>query len=423
MSERTTADLAQGDSAAEAGRRFKLLVLSSTYPRWPNDPEPGFVHELNRRLASHFDVVALVPSARGAKRRERIQGVDVVRFRYAPSWLEVLVNDGGIVNNLRRSPWKYGLVPLFLLSLSFELLRLRLTWRPDVIHAHWLIPQGLIAGLLRLGARRTPILVTCHGAYLFGLRGRVMSSIKRWVFSRVSHATVVSQGMLKFALDAGASGNCVTVQPMGVDLANSFTPVSEVERRNDELLFVGRLVEKKGLRYLIEAFAVAIGKRPSLSLTIAGFGPDEDELRRQVGRLGIEAHVQFLGAVRQAELPGLYRRAALFVAPFVEAASGDQEGLGLVVVEAMGCGCPVIVSDLPATRELPLCDSFRFAPANVKQLAERIDHVLGMSRSDREMAIAAAREELVSRYDWSTVGKGYARLIKDLARPRDAGQS
>ena len=89
----------------------------------------------------------------------------------------------------------------------------------------------------------------------------------------------------------------------------------------------------------------------------------------------------------------------------------------------MGCGCPVIVSDLPATRELPLCDSFRFAPANVKQLAERIDHVLGMSRSDREMAIAAAREELVSRYDWSTVGKGYARLIKDLARPRDAGQS
>ena len=352
-----------------------------------------------------------------------MDGVNVVRFRYAPAWLEVLVNDGGIVSNLQRSPWKYCLVPFFLLSMSFALFRLRLTLRPDVIHAHWLIPQGLIAGLLCFGAGRTPILLTCHGADLFALRGRVVSWVKRWVFSRVSHTTVVSEGMRKIALDAGAKGDSLTVQPMGVDLADSFTPAPVTERRQEELLFVGRLVEKKGLRYLIEALSIAIGKRPELSLTVAGFGPEEAELKRQVGRLGIEAHVRFLGAVSQTELPSLYRRAAIFVAPFVEAASGDQEGLGLVVIEALGCGCPVIVSDLPATRDLPLCDSFRAAPGNVMQLAERIEYVLGMPKADLEIAIETARDTLVSRYDWSAVGNGYAHLIGDLAERRDETES
>src|SRR5690606_35495391 len=93
------------------------LVLASTYPRWRGDPEPGFVHELARRLADEFDVSVVCPHALGAHVRESMDGVEVHRFRYAPTRFETLVNKGGITTNLRRSPWKYLLVLPFLIGM------------------------------------------------------------------------------------------------------------------------------------------------------------------------------------------------------------------------------------------------------------------------------------------------------------------
>ena len=127
-----------------------LLVLTSTYPRWADDPEPGFVHELAKRLTNHFRVIVLGPHAPGASATEVLDGVEGVRYRYAPDRLETLVNDGGIVTNLRRDKWKLLLVPGFVLAQSWCTWRLVRTGSVDVIHAHWLIPQGLIAAMLRL---------------------------------------------------------------------------------------------------------------------------------------------------------------------------------------------------------------------------------------------------------------------------------
>src|SRR3546814_343096 len=90
--------------------RPRLLITAPTYPRWPGDPEPAFVHELARRLIDRFEVTVLCPHAKGAAPEEILDGVRVVRYRYAPEHFEVLVNDGGIVTNLRHSPWKWLLV-------------------------------------------------------------------------------------------------------------------------------------------------------------------------------------------------------------------------------------------------------------------------------------------------------------------------
>lgn len=393
--------------------RPKLLVLSSTYPRWASDPEPGFVHELSRRLTTDFEVRVLCPHALGAKQRETLDGVEVLRYQYAPTRFETLVNNGGIVANLKRTPWKWLLVPLFISAQIFSVWRQVLKWRPDVIHAHWIVPQGLVAALLQPITRRPlPLLVTSHGADLYALRGKIPVMFKRFVVKRAASMTVVSVVMRDELVQLGGNAEKISVQPMGVDLQQRFIPSQSVIRSRFELLFVGRLVEKKGLKFLLDAMPAILAKHPDVFLTVAGFGPEEPMLRQQVDRLNLNSKVHFLGAVLQSQLPALYRRAALFVAPFVTAASGDQEGLGLVVVEATGCECPVLVSDLPAIRDVVPPGLQRVVPGDSAALAQSVSTLLACTPESREKIAKTLRHSLVERMDWSAVALGYSHLLK-----------
>ena len=390
-----------------------LLVLASTYPRWPADPEPGFVHELSRRLTECYRVIVLCPHAPGAKPRETMDGVEVVRYRYAPERWETLVNDGGIVTNLKRARWKLLLVPGFVLGQAWVAWRLMRRERVDVIHAHWLIPQGLIAALLPwLPGRRVSYVVTSHGADLYALKGRLLDGIKRFVARRAAAATVVSSAMRERLAALGVPAAHIHVLPMGVDLSERFTPDPSVPRSQHEILFVGRLVEKKGLRHLIAALPQVLEGVPDAFLTIVGFGPEEAALRQQVHTLGLQAKVHFLGAVAQTRLPALYRRAALFVAPFVQAESGDQEGLPVALMEAVACGCPVVAGDVAGIEDLLgrmkpyICVDAR----NAEMLASCICSRL-IDSSTAGLHAQAVLEEASRRVDWNRIATGYAGLI------------
>lgn len=395
----------------------RLLILTSTYPRWSGDHEPGFVHELARRLVDRFEVQVLCPHASGAATSEVLDGVAVQRFRYAPQRLETLVNDGGIVNNLRRNRWMWLLVPFFLLTQTWSTWRAIRRFNPDVIHAHWLIPQGLIVALLSLFLRRVPpFLVTSHGADLHALRFWPMPVLKRFVVRRAAAVTVVSSPMIDVMRVQGIPVDGVKVEPMGVDLTTRFTLDESVPRSENEILFVGRLVEKKGLRYLIEAMPAIIDRHPDTHLTVAGYGPEKNRLQRLAESLGLQGKIRFLGAVPQENLPDLYRRAAVFVAPFVEAAGGDQEGLGLVTVEAIGCGCPVVVSDLPAVAEVVDDEILRVAPGNASQLAEAVNRILALTKLERTALVRPHRARLHQWLDWQNRGKAYVAVLQGLVR-------
>ena len=226
---------------SETASRPTLLVLASTYPRWEGDTEPGFVHELCRRMTPNFHVIALCPHAHGALERELMDGVEVIRYRYAPSRWERLVNDGGIVTNLRRHRWMLALVPGFVFMQAWCAWRLMRKRKIDVMHAHWLVPQGLIAALLPFFARQAPpYVVTSHGADLYALRGTALEAVKRFVIRRAAAASVVSSAMRERLLEMGADTSKVKVLPMGVDLVSRFTPSPAKMRSVDEILFVGR---------------------------------------------------------------------------------------------------------------------------------------------------------------------------------------
>jgi glycosyltransferase involved in cell wall biosynthesis len=395
------------------GGKPALLVLASTYPRWQGDPEPGFVHELCKRLTDYFEVTVLGPHAPGAKTEEILDGVVVKRYRYAPQRLETLVNDGGIITNLRQHWWKWALVPGFMLSMLWAAWTNIRRDKPQVIHAHWLIPQGLSVALLGLVDRGVPpFVVTSHGADLFALKGPGLRVMKAFVAARAGAVTVVSAAMRKELAHIVPDPSLISVQPMGVDLVERFTPDPSVQRSAGELLFVGRLVEKKGLPNLIKAMPRILAARPDVVLTVAGFGPDAEACRSLTVDLGLTQHVRFLGAVQQPELAGLYRRAALLAAPFVEARGGDQEGLGLVLVEALGCGCPVVTTRIPAVKDVfgGTWPDHTAEPGSSDSLAHEILRVLaGQSAACDE--VASGLPSLRERFDWSPVAKGYAQAL------------
>lgn len=396
-------------------RRPRLLVIASTYPRWRDDHEPGFVHDLSRRLVSDFDVTVLCPRAPGALDTETLDGVEVVRHRYAPASLETLVNDGGIVTNLRLHRWKLLLVPGFLLMQWLAARRL-LARGFDVVHAHWLVPQGLVATLAPR-AGRVPLVTTSHGADLFALRGGIARALRRFVTRRSARLTVVSSAMREALVAEGVARERIEVIPMGVDFEGRFKAEAGVDREPGLLLFVGRLVEKKGLPHLIAAMPAILAARPGTRLVIVGHGPDAAALQAKVGALGLGHAVEFRGPLPQAELPALYRKASLFVAPFVAAVSGDQEGLPVALSEAIACGCPVVAGHVAGLEDIAgdephdgwLVDARDPVALADGVLASLADPVAAQGRADR------LRLKLRGRLDWTVVAAGYARVLARAA--------
>ncbi|MGB5831337.1 MAG: glycosyltransferase family 4 protein [Thiohalocapsa sp.] len=399
-----------------AARKPRLLVLTSTFPRWQNDTEPPFVYELCRRMTDDFDITLLAPRAPGSMDREEMDGLHVIRFPYFfRRWENLATHGGGILNRLRTKPLNYLLLPLFLVGQLTALTRLVRRERYQLIHAHWLIPQGLSAVVTRtLANRDMPLVCTSHGGDLYALRGALLKRLKTGIMHRSHLITVVSTAMSEQVLRMGIPRDKIRVIPMGVDLQQRFTPDASANRGNADLLFVGRLVEKKGLDTLLRALPAVITGHPSVRLVIAGGGPLETELRVLAERLGVADRVDFLGLVAQPELPDLYRRATLFVAPFQIADTGDQEGHPVALVEASGCQCPLICGAIPATEDIEHGKTgLRIAPGDSNALAGAIVSLLD-DPSLRSRLANAALERCRKSFDWERIAMEYRKELTNL---------
>ena len=394
----------------------QLLIVTSTFPRWEDDEDPPFIFELCNRLKKDYTIHVLAPHFPGSRRKAIFSGIHVQRFRYFFKPLEKLAYHGGILAKLKKNPFLYILLPFFIVGELLALIKLLWHQEFDLIHAHWLIPQGLVAVLAcYLTGSKIPLLLTSHGGDLFGLQGILMNRIKRWVILKSDVLTVVSKSMIKEIKRLGADHKRVHVIPMGVDLKKRFVPAKS-RRNNDSLLFVGRLVEKKGLQYLIHVLPLILKRHPQVYLQIAGDGPEKRKLKRECEKLGISDHVRFLGAVRNDLLPALYQRSDVVIFPSVITDDGDQEGFGLVLVEALGCECAAIVTDLPAMQDIIEDGKTGLVvpQKNIGKLAEKVILLL----EDQKLRESLGREgrRYVSRnFDWMVIAGKYRKLIESIS--------
>lgn len=392
-----------------AGRRPRLLVLASTYPARADDGTPAFVRDLALEESKDFDTLVLVPRVPGAPDTENLGDVRVVRFGYFPRRWETLA-DGAIIENLRSNRARWAQVLPFFVAEALAIRRAVRTFRPDVVHAHWIIPQGLVATVV---ARAVPRLVTTLGGDLYALNAPPLARLKTWVIRNAEHTTAVNAEMRDKVVELGGPGTAASNLPMGaaLDLVEYPPRTGRGDGEAIRLVFVGRLVEKKGLTVLLEAIR---GMSPGVvELTVVGDGPLRAALETQAKGLP----VTFAGQLGRTALRETLRAADVAVVPSVHAASGDKDGLPVALLDAMGTGLPAVASDLPGINEAVVdSETGLLVPAgDVEALRAALAELAANQERRLEMGRAAAQR--AKGFSVEAVGERYRELLVGMLPP------
>jgi glycosyltransferase involved in cell wall biosynthesis len=293
---------------------LRVLHVTSTFPRAPGDPTGPFLADLvaaSREAGLEVRVVA--PQGAGVVAMDGVR-----RFRYGPARAEVLAYGGGLLSTARGVGGV--MVPPYLGAMAWAGATEARAWRPDVVHAHWWLPGGLAAlAAGRFG--RAPVVVTLHGSDVaFARRVRPLA---RAVVRRAAAVTAVSGALADEASEL--LGVPVTVTAMPVLVSPDATPAGSREG----LVAVGRFAPEKGFDVLLDALRITSGH-----LTLVGDGPLDGALRERAAGLDVE----WAGVMARPALHRLLAGAAAVVIP------SRREGLGLVAIEAILLGTPVIAS-------------------------------------------------------------------------------
>jgi glycosyltransferase involved in cell wall biosynthesis len=275
----------------------------------------------------------------------------------------------------------------------------------DLIHAEWSFSAA--AAVLSKWLHRKPILATLQGSDIFQVtRSPLGSALTRQVLSRCDRITVLSRALLNATAALGLPAGQITIVPNGVD-TNHFLP-PDTQEREKLILYVGSFIERKGVRHLLDAIPQVLNEFPGFRLVLIGEGPQEPVLRQQAEDLGVSELTTFVGFRPQDEIKTWMQKAQVLVLPSLE------EGMGVVLLEALACGTPLVASRIDGIQDVVTPDvGVLVPPADPQALAKGLRHVLAEPLKWDQLSLAA-RERAMVHYDWDYVSSKYVALYRDV---------
>jgi phosphatidylinositol alpha-1,6-mannosyltransferase len=319
----------------------RVLFLTSSFPRWHGDSTTPFILHLAEDLTSlGWHVTVLAPHAEGARRHEQFGAIEVHRFRYFwPVRAQTICYGGGALANLRRSPLDALKLPALVAAEWWSTMRLFRS--VDLVHSHWVLPQGAAVALTP--ARRH--VATVHGSDVFGLQAKPLRIIKSWALRRASAVTANSTATKDKVSLLTQSRVDAELIPMGVDMRQPDPEAVQLIRarfagNGPLVVFLGRVVEEKGVLDLVRAFATIRGRFPTSRLTVVGRGNDCDAVSQLAVSLGLDDSVDQPGWTVPSEVVNWFTAADVVVAP------SWFEAQGLSVMEAQAAGAAVVATNV-----------------------------------------------------------------------------
>jgi glycosyltransferase involved in cell wall biosynthesis len=400
---------------------MKVLFIVTAYQRDDDDIITPWLTETIERLKQRgTDVEVLAPSYRGSG-TSFIGGIRVHRFRYAPAVIESLTHDMPALERIKRNPAFLALVPSYVAAGSRAAARIAREGNFDVVHAFWPIPHGLFAVAAKK-ATGAALVSTFFSAELIwsGMMRRLLTPVLHRIIGASNVVTVISS-FTASRLEEYAPGTPSVTIPFGaaaVDHTGESASAPRAAGDPFELLFVGRLVPRKGVDVLLHAIQ-QLRMDSRLTLRVVGGGPEKPRLEKIAADLALGERVRFDGIVSADEIAVRFRACDALVLPAIITASGDTEGLGVVLIEAMGYGKPVIASaaggilDIVADRDTGLL----VPPGDAGKLAEAISWAMD---NPAELAAIARRgtEYAALTFGWDAIVSKLSEVYQSAVAAR-----
>ena len=393
--------------------RHVVVMVATSYPRFPGDGVGSFMAPIAHGVAARgHEVHMVLPWHPAITLPAEQNGVRFHFFKYAPTAsLAVFGYAGGLKADtaLRSAAW--AVAPAALVAGWATARRVAAQYKATIMHGHWVIPGGLMAAAAR-GAR--PLVVSLHGSDVFvAERNALARRAARSTFARAGWVTACSDDLHTRAIALGAAADRIETVPYGVDAAR-FRPdpaARAAVRRElglgDESLVVsaGRLVSKKGFRYLIDAVA-SMTDIPGLCLAIAGEGDLRAALMARAAPLG--SRVRLLGNRSQDDIARLCAAADVVAVPSIRDDAGNVDGLPNFALEALASATPVVATragGLPQAIEDGLTGRL-VSERNAFELARAIRDLL-QHPTDAQRLGAAARAHVHAQFGWARTAERF----------------
>lgn len=420
--------------------RLRVVMLTSSYPLFAGDMTAPFIEEIAASVAARgHEVHVVLPDHPRLRRAGSERGVHLHPFAVAPvrSWGEAWGYAGSLAGDVAVTKGALAVAPFALTNAVRAMRRVAREVRPDILHAHWVIPNGPPVAVVAMMHGLTSV-ISLHGSDVFvAERFPPARFAARWAFGAAAAVTGCSDDLATRAVRLGAPRARTTVVPYGVD-AEQFKPVDDATRTEVRswfglmpetplLLCAGRLVYKKGFAVAVAAFARVRERFPDARLVIAGDGPLEGALRAQAEALGMGERVIFAGRVDRARHPSLVASCDLYLLPSVHDHRGNVDGLPNALLDALAAGCAVIASDIAgvglAVRhdETGILVPERDETALADAVAALLDDPARRAALGR-----AARADVTVRLTWQATAAQFETVYRDArchlrARGKDSG--
>lgn len=323
---------------------IKVLFITSTFPVDKKDTLAPWIGTLVRKIKSQdIDIEVFAPSYSGIE-QNFYYNIPVHRFRYAPSFLESLVAYDGALAKLRKNRLFYFISLFYIFFGLIAVLRKVKKNTYQIIHVNWALPHGFFGIFAKLFSS-SRLIITFYGAE-FALADHIPfgRAMLRFIIKRADVVVAISNSTKRKVQELE------NVQVRVIPLTSPIQPTkknAKYKNYNNQhkknILFVGRLIERKGLPYLVDAIN-NIPLKENVHLDIVGEGPVSNVIQEKINSLNLSGRVTLHGRVSEKQLNKLYDNCTMFVLPAITDKWGDTEGLGVVILEAMSYSKPVIAS-------------------------------------------------------------------------------